>query len=125
MNRVFVPALGFAAVVATIFTGGRDAAATPHANVPPVELVGEVRVGGTNAVAVDGDTAYVGVGPRLVILDFGSGQLVHLGATEVFTNAVSDVAVIGSTAFVAVGPAGLHLVDVSRPDKPVEVGVFD
>ncbi len=84
-----------------------DIGVAPHAGGTQVELLGEVWVGPTTAVAVESNTVYVGVGLRLVVLDLGGVQPVFLGATDVFSDMVSDVALSGSTAFVAAGAAGL------------------
>ncbi len=59
--------------------------------------------GAVNAVAVQGTFAYVGEGPRLVILDIARrpSRPEVLGRTEVLADVVQDVAVAGSYAYLA------------------------
>jgi len=89
-----------------------------------VELVGQI--GGTiSAVAVEGSYAYVGVGPRLVVLDISDPtHPAFVGQTGVLPG-IADVAVSASTAYVADGDAGLRVVDVSNPATPTELGFYD
>jgi len=106
-----------------------------------LELVGQIG-GAVNAVAVQGDTAYVGVGPRLVILDVSDPANPEvLGQSPVYPDFVQDVAVAGDPstalrqaqdtssgqvyAYVAAGNGGLRVVDVSDPAAPTEVGSYD
>jgi hypothetical protein len=82
--------------------------------------------GATLAVAVQGRYAYVGVGPRLVVVDVGDpARPVEVGRTGVLPGVVRDVAVSGSYAYVADGDAGLRVIDVSNPSSPREVGAYD
>ncbi|MBI2918849.1 MAG: hypothetical protein HYY01_12775 [Chloroflexi bacterium] len=90
-----------------------------------LKVVGQIG-GPTQAVAVQGDYAYVGVGLRLIVLDLTSpANPREVGATEPFGWYVEDVAVVGNTAFVAAGGAGLHIVDVSQPSRPAVLGSYD
>jgi hypothetical protein len=84
--------------------------------------------GATYAVAVRGNYAYVGVGPRLVVLDISDpAQPTIAGRTEAMPGLVQGVAVDagGRLAYVAAGSAGLRVVDVSNPASPVEIGACD
>ncbi len=66
-----------------------------------VELVGQIG-GATYAVAVQGDYAYIGVGPHLVILN--TSDLAHpavMGQTGLLPDTIKDVVVAGSYACVA------------------------
>lgn len=85
------------------------------------------QVGGpTQAVAVQGDYAYVGVGMRLVILAVSNPAAPkEVGAREPFGWYIEDVAVVGNMAFVAAGGAGLYIIDVSNPTSPIAVGSYD
>ncbi|MFN3929222.1 MAG: carboxypeptidase regulatory-like domain-containing protein, partial [Thermoflexus sp.] len=90
-----------------------------------VELVGQIG-GAVKAVAVRGGYAYIGVGPRLVILDISNpAQPAVIGQTAVLPGVVADVAVAGSYAYVADREGGLRIVDVSDPAAPREVGFYD
>jgi len=80
-----------------------------------VSLVGQIG-GDTRAMAVKGDYAYVGIGPRLVILNIIDPFLPTLaGQTAVLPGIVEDVVVVGNYAYVADGGAGLRIFDVSLP----------
>ena len=87
-----------------------------------VELVGQFG-GATRAVAVQGRYAYLGVGPRLVILDAADpAHPTRIGQSEVLPGVVQSVAVSGGYAYVADGASGLRIVAVSDPAHPVERG---
>ncbi len=90
-----------------------------------LKVVGQIG-GPSQAVAVQGSYAYVGVGLRLIVLDIANlANPREVGATEPFGWYVEDVAVVGNTAFVAAGGAGLYIVDVSNPARPVVAGSLD
>ena len=93
--------------------------------VPPtMKLIGQLG-GVVNALAVQGDTVYAGVGPRLLVFDVSNPQQpVLLGQTPPFADIVQDVAAAGARVYVAAGASGLRIVDVSTHTRPVEVGVF-
>jgi hypothetical protein len=95
------------------------------ADAQNVELVGQIG-GATLAVAVQGDYAYLGVGPRLVVLDVSDpANPTMTGQGPVFPSIVEGVYVTGGYAYVAAGSSGLRVVDVSNPAAPVEVGFYD
>lgn len=85
------------------------------------------QVGGpTQAVAVQGDYAYVGVGLRLVVLDISDPSAPReVGAARPFSYFVQDIAVSGTLAYVAAGAAGLRIVDIANPAAPIEVGAWE
>ncbi|MCH8806431.1 MAG: hypothetical protein IH986_10125 [Planctomycetes bacterium] len=80
--------------------------------------------GATKAVAVVGDRAYLGVGPRLSVLDISDpARPVELGRTAgVFAGVVREVVVSGDYAYVSAGT--LRIVDVSNPAAPLIVGEY-
>ena len=89
------------------------------------QVVGQIG-GPTQAVAVQGDYAYVGVGLRLVVLDVTNPATpTGVGATAPFPYFVEDIAIAGTRAYVAAGGAGLRVVDVSDPASPIELGAWD
>jgi hypothetical protein len=98
---------------------GLAAISTARADIP-VELVGQWG-GPSTAVAVSGNRVYLGVGPRLVVLDVTqpAGPTV-LGQTEVLPGPIRAVAVAGDYAYVMAG-AGLQIIDVSNPAAPLRV----
>ncbi len=75
---------------------------------------------------MQGNYVYLGVGPRLIILNVSNpAQPAFVGQTDVLPGTVRDVAVAGDYAYVADGGAGLRIVDVSHPAAPAEVGFYD
>jgi len=99
------------------------AAPTPDAG--NVEFVGHIG-GATYAVALQGNYAYIGEGPRLTILDISNpASPTVLGKTLPLPDTVRRVAVAGSYAYVADYDGGLRVVDVSTPSNPMEVGFYD
>ena len=95
------------------------------ADAENVEFVGHIG-GATYAVAVQGNYAYIGVGPRLVILDISNpASPTVVGKTPPLSDIVQDIAIAGSYAYIADGDAGLRVVDVSTPANPTEVGFYD
>ena len=96
-----------------------------RADAQNVELVGQI--GGLScAVAVQGDYVYLGVGPRLVVLDVSNpANPTVVGRTEVLPDIVRGVAVAGNYAYVADGSSGLRIINVSDPAAPSEAGFYD
>ena len=90
-----------------------------------VEYVGQIG-GSTNAVAIQGSYAYIGVGPRLIILDISNPALpVVVGRTQPMPGIVQDIVILNSHVYVADDNAGLRVVDISNPANPFEVGYYD
>lgn len=88
-----------------------------------IKQVGQIG-GPTQAVAVQGNYAYVGMGLRLLVLDVSNPAAPQeVGATEPLGGFLKDVAIEGNTAYV-VDSAGLWVVDVSNPAHPNEVGFY-
>jgi hypothetical protein len=89
-----------------------------------IQLLGHVG-GQIRAVALQGQYAYVGIGPRLVILDVTTpATMTQVGQTSVLPDIVLGVAVSGTLAYVADGAGGLRIINVSNPAAPVEVGFY-
>ena len=90
-----------------------------------VELVGQIG-GSNNDVAVLGNYAYIGVGPRLVILDISdSANPIMIGQTEVLPDFIRDIAIAGNYAYIANGSSGLRIINIANPQNPTEVASFD
>jgi len=97
-----------------------------------VRLVGQIG-GEAHTVAIQDNYAYIGLGPRLIILDVSdSADPEIVGRSDVLPvgeeqrpNYVSDVAVVGDYAYIAAFAAGLRIYDVSGPTQPTEVGSYD
>ena len=101
------------------------------ASEPPAPVASNVKLlsqtgGTTNAVAIQGDYAYLGIGPRLAVVDVRSPSTpLLLGVTQPFDGLVEDVVVAGSYAYVAARSAGLIVVDIADPAKPQQTGFYD
>jgi len=80
------------------------------------------QLGGTfNAVDLDGNIVYLGVGPRLVTVDIGDPSAPrYLWQSDVLPGVVYDVAVQAGLAYVAAGH-DLHIYDISDPANPVRI----
>ncbi len=91
-----------------------------------ISLVRVGQAGGASfAVAVNGDRAYLGVGPRLWVLDVSDP--IHpqaVGMTEVLSGVVRAVAAGEDYAYVATILGDMHVVDVRDPRHPRTVGRF-
>lgn len=124
--RLFIPLL-LPVVLAVLVVGGWSAAAgaprTP-AGGGGVQLIGQVG-GSSFGLAAVGDTIYLGVGPRLVIMDTSdAARPAIVGQSAVLPGVINDVAVAGDYAYV-VEDGGLHALDISDPAAVVEVGYLD
>lgn len=97
---------------------------TPNPTGGPLQIVGQIG-GPTQAIAVAGNYAYVGVGSRLTVLDISTpSSPQELGSSAPFDAAVRNVEAIGNTAFVTAGGAGLYLLDISNPAQPTIIGNY-
>jgi len=109
-------------------------------SVEPPSLEALDQVGGLAvALAVEADRAYVGAGPRVLILDVSNAESPLLvGRSQVLPGEVRDIALSpnGSHAFVVHGgyssypserrgKAGLSVLDVSQPFAPSIVATLD
>ena len=75
--------------------------------------------GPTQGIAVQDNYAYIGVGPRLEVMDISNPAAPHpMGASAPFSYTVQGLAVSGVYAYVATGPTGLQIEDVSTPSSP-------
>ena len=112
-------------VLVLLFTLLQSLSATGQEQSTGWQVVGQVG-GPTQAVAVQGNYAYVGISLRLIVLDMTDPATpTEVGATTPFPYFVEDIAVSGTRAYVAAGGAGLRVVDVSDPANPVEIGAWD
>ena len=90
-----------------------------------VELVDQLG-GATWSVAVQGNYAYIGMGPRLVILNvFFPDSPTVAGKTQTLPDVINSLVVSGGHAYLAAGESGLRIINVSNPAAPVEVGYYD
>ncbi len=127
----------FVVIVASLVIGNNLAIAKPEATIAPeedrqrgqdawnVEYVSQIG-GPSYVVAIYGNYAYIGIGPRLVILDVSNpSSPVEVGKTDILPGMlVEDIMVVGDYAYVANYDGGLRIVNVTNPTAPVEVGFY-
>ena len=94
-----------------------------------VELVGQIG-GVTYPLAVRGSYAYIGVGPRLTIVNISDpAHPTVAGQTPPLPGIIRSVVVEDSYAYVAVasprGKGSLRVIDVSDSTAPTEIGAYD
>jgi hypothetical protein len=95
---------------------------TTSGNFANVELVGQIG-GRFRHVTIQGNYAYLAIGPRLQILDISnSDHPTLIGQTQVFTDTIAGVAVSGNYAYVIFSYGGMRIIDVSTPAYPVPLG---
>ena len=91
----------------------------------PFGIVGQIG-GPTQAVAVAGNIAYVGVGSRLTALDTSTADAPReIGSSQPFGSAVQGIEVIHDTAYVSAGGSGLYIIDISDPARMATIGSYD
>lgn len=72
--------------------------------------------GRMQAIDVAGDKAYIGVGPRLQVIDIADPNSPQfLGQSEAFPSMVQDIDIVDDIAYVALGQGGVRIMDVSDP----------
>jgi hypothetical protein len=81
--------------------------------------------GGVYVVDKQGIYAYVGMGPRLLVMDVqDQSQPVVLGQTKILSGVVSRLEVADNFAYVGVS-GGLSIVDLTNPTAPTQVSFYD
>jgi hypothetical protein len=104
-------------------TGNQEA--SPLMRLIGLSLLGQIG-GSSYAVAVEGNYAYLGVGPRLVVLDISDpGSPKEVGQSRPLHGIIMDVQVSKGYAYVAAEMiGGLHVIDVSDPTNPQVMSEF-
>jgi hypothetical protein len=101
------------------------AATSPLTSTPNLELLGHIG-GGASGLAIQGDYAYMGEGPKLTVLDISNPYTPTLaGQSELLPYLIVDMDVQGDTVYAADNDTGLHLFDASNPAAPHEVGSIE
>lgn len=90
-----------------------------------LDLVGQW--GGSNfAVAAQGNYVYAGVGPRVLTFDVSDPERPLLvGRSDVLPDIVRGIALSGDYCYVADGDAGLQILNVADPARPLRIGAMD
>ncbi len=100
------------------------AAVVPPPDAKDIQLVGQFG-GASYAVALQARYVYLGIGPRLAILDVSDPQHMQLiGQTDVFPGIVNAVVGVGDYVYVAAGTTGMYIVDVDDLTTPQIVGYY-
>lgn len=98
-----------------------NAGEAPLQPLTALEIAGQIG-GQMQGIAVQGGYAYIGVGPRLVILDLSVPDRPTLaGQTSILPGLVHAVTVEGSRAYVTTEDGDLRIVDVTDVTRPRDV----
>jgi len=75
-------------------------------------------------VALQSGYAYVGIGPRVAVLDVSvPASPVLAGRSAPLPGLIQGLAASGSTVYVVAGGSGLHIVDVTNPLVPEQAAL--
>ena len=100
-------------------------ALAPCVEAQPLSVVGHLG-GDCSAVAVSGDYAAMGEGPRLQLVDISNPYSGTPLLGSVFLGGiVEDVYIVGTVAYVAAGDAGFFVVDIGDPANPAILGSWE
>ena len=101
-----------------------DNSSTGNANPQMLELIGQ-HGGSSGAIVVDGGIAYIGQGPRVVVVDISAADAPRvLGETKVLPGLVEGISLVGKTIFVVTKYGGLYSFDIKDPTNPKLLGEF-
>jgi len=77
-------------------------------------------------VAVRGDYAYLGQGPRLVTLDISNPTTIEfISRSDLLPGVVQDVEIERNYAYVTTRYSGLHIFDLSEPESPQHISAVE
>ncbi|MBI1987521.1 MAG: choice-of-anchor D domain-containing protein [Nitrospinae bacterium] len=108
-------------LLAGIGAGAAEGALLRRENVELVKQIG----GSALSVTLQGNLAYLGLGPTLHLLDVKRPESPELKGRILLPGLVKGIAVSGRHAYVANGKGGLRIVNVAIPASPREVGATD
>ncbi|MGE5224992.1 MAG: LVIVD repeat-containing protein, partial [Omnitrophica WOR_2 bacterium] len=111
-------------VVASHLSGQSDSVNDAEAGPEQGGLVFMSQFGGSvTAIAIQGNYAYLGVGPRLVVMDISApASPVLIGQSQVLAGWINAIAISGHYAYVADG--NLDIFDISAPATPRLAGSY-
>ena len=74
-------------------------------------------------IRIAGERAYLAVGPRVVVLDVSTpGAPIFLGESEPLTDVIMALDAEGDYVYAATYEDGLHVLDVSNPERIIHLG---
>ncbi len=101
-----------------------DNSTNGNANPQMLELIGQLG-GSSGAIVVEGGIAYIGQGPRVVVVDISAADAPRvLGETKVLPGLVEGISLVGKTIFVVTKYGGLYSFDIKDPTNPKLLGEF-
>ena len=101
-----------------------DNSSTGDPNPQMLELLGQ-HGGSSGAIVVDGGIAYIGQGPRVVVVDISAADVPRvLGETKVLPGLVEGISLVEKTIFVVTKYGGLYSFDVRNPANLKSLGEF-
>jgi hypothetical protein len=113
-------------LIAALCSPGAGETTAMQRQPPPrygLEPFGQIG-GPLNALALDGDYAYLGVGPRLRIVSLADLERpTRVWESADYGQLVRNVAVADGVAYVALGGDGLRVLDVANPAASREIAV--
>lgn len=128
-KRVVMSLLLAVVLLAGSATGaaGPTARGAPDAGAAAIPAGVFSQYGGTGcAIAVQGEYAYVGMGPRVLTFRLdGTNAPTYLGRSELLPGIARRIVVAGGYAYVAAEKGGLAVLSLADPAHPVLAGVCD
>jgi hypothetical protein len=128
MKASVVSRLGLTVAIAGLLMGGsaQVAAANPPASDSGWQLTGQVG-GQTKALAIQGQTLYLGLGLHIEALDISNpASPTPIGSSPILADSVNGLFADGSGyLYAACGSAGLQILDISKPASPALIGSYD
>ena len=97
------------------------------------QLGGAISSGQTRPLVVNKNLVYVGIGPRLAILDISDLSNIYLvGQSDIIHDLIGEVVLVGNYVYIAPGVYGdnhgteqkLHIIDVSDSTRPQYLGAY-
>ncbi len=95
---------------------------TPFPTEIKLDIIGQIG-GYASAVSVKDKVAYLGVGPKVLVLDVSDPQSPkQIGQSGILPGMIRDIAIYEDLVYVAVGTGGLRILDLSNPTEPRVIG---
>jgi hypothetical protein len=90
-----------------------------------INLIGRWAHGPCEAIAVEGNYAFIGNGSTFQVLDISDLTNPYSVGEINLPERIKAIATQGEYVFVANGNSGLHIIDISNPSSPVELANYD